>query len=32
MRLAGNWNWWLPAPVARVLFVRPRRPAFEESG
>jgi len=32
MRLAGNWNWWLPAPVARVLLVRPRRPAFEESG
>jgi RND superfamily putative drug exporter len=31
MRVAGRWNWWLPHPVARALFVRPRRPAFEES-
>jgi len=23
MRLLGRWNWWLPAPVARVLRVRP---------
>ncbi|MDX6488693.1 MAG: putative drug exporter of the superfamily [Gaiellaceae bacterium] len=23
MRLLGKWNWWLPAPVARVLRVRP---------
>ena len=22
MRLLGRWNWWLPRPVARVLFVR----------
>ena len=32
MCVAGRWNWWLPQPVARVLLVRPRRPAFEESG
>jgi RND superfamily putative drug exporter len=32
MRVAGSWNWWLPKPVARALFVRPRRPALEESG
>jgi putative drug exporter of the RND superfamily len=31
MRIAGRWNWWLPQPVARALFVRPRRPALEES-
>jgi RND superfamily putative drug exporter len=31
MCVAGRWNWWLPRPVARALFVRPRRPAFEES-
>jgi RND superfamily putative drug exporter len=32
MRIAGEWNWWLPAPAARVLRVRPSpRPAFEES-
>jgi RND superfamily putative drug exporter len=23
MRLLGRWNWWLPAPAAKVLFVRP---------
>jgi RND superfamily putative drug exporter len=22
MGLLGKWNWWLPSPVARVLFVR----------
>jgi RND superfamily putative drug exporter len=22
MRLAGRWNWWLPAPVGRLLLVR----------
>jgi RND superfamily putative drug exporter len=22
MALLGKWNWWLPSPVARVLFVR----------
>jgi putative drug exporter of the RND superfamily len=32
MRVAGRWNWWLPTPIARVLLVRPRRPAFERSG
>ena len=32
MCVAGRWNWWLPQPVARALLVRPRRPAFEESG
>jgi RND superfamily putative drug exporter len=31
MRVAGNWNWWLPAPVAKALLVRPR-PALEKSG
>src|ERR671936_328598 len=29
MRLMGNWNWWLPKPAARVLFVRSREPAPE---
>jgi putative drug exporter of the RND superfamily len=33
MRLLGRWNWWLPRPAARVLFVRERasdhRPATE---
>jgi putative drug exporter of the RND superfamily len=32
MRIAGEWNWWMPNSVARVLLVRPGRPAFEESG
>jgi putative drug exporter of the RND superfamily len=32
MCVAGSWNWWLPKPVARALFVRPRRPALGESG
>jgi RND superfamily putative drug exporter len=22
MRVLGKWNWWLPEPVARLLFVR----------
>ncbi|MDX6387306.1 MAG: trehalose monomycolate/heme transporter, partial [Gaiellaceae bacterium] len=25
MALFGRWNWWLPAPLARVLLVRPPR-------
>ena len=32
MRLLGRWNWWLPQPAAKVLFVReraPDRPATE---
>jgi RND superfamily putative drug exporter len=30
MRLLGRWNWWLPRPAARALFVRtPERPAAE---
>ncbi len=24
VRLAGDWNWWLPDPVAKVLFIEPR--------
>jgi RND superfamily putative drug exporter len=33
MRVAGRWNWWLPNPLARVLFVEPRHPeAVAESG
>ncbi len=32
IRLAGDWNWWLPDPVAKVLFIEPRkRPALESS-
>jgi len=30
MRLLGRWNWWLPAPAARVLLVQ-RRPASESA-
>jgi RND superfamily putative drug exporter len=26
MRLFGEWNWWLPKPLARMLFVRPSAP------
>jgi RND superfamily putative drug exporter len=26
MRLFGRWNWWLPRPAARVLFVRTPAP------
>jgi RND superfamily putative drug exporter len=29
MSLLGRWNWWLPAPMARVLFVRPSEPLPE---
>jgi putative drug exporter of the RND superfamily len=30
VRLAGDWNWWLPDPVAKVLFIEPRpKPALE---
>jgi RND superfamily putative drug exporter len=25
MRLLGEWNWWLPQPVGRLLLVRPHR-------
>jgi RND superfamily putative drug exporter len=32
MRIAGDWNWWLPRPAARLLRVQPTpRPAFEDS-
>src|SRR5262245_27447807 len=31
MAVAGNWNWWLPHPLARALLVPPRRPALQES-
>jgi putative drug exporter of the RND superfamily len=31
MRVAGDWNWWFPKPLARALLVRPRRPAFQDS-
>src|SRR5262245_8602367 len=33
MRVAGDWNWWFPKPLARALFVRPRQPTLaDESG
>ena len=32
MRVAGKWNWWLPPPLARALFVRPQQPALQDSG
>jgi len=32
MRVAGRWNWWLPHPLARVLLVRPQRPALQDAG
>jgi putative drug exporter of the RND superfamily len=32
MRLMGRWNWWLPAPAARVLLTKPSHPAPEASG
>jgi hypothetical protein len=28
MRLLGRWNWWLPQPAARALFVTPPKPAL----
>ena len=31
MRLMGRWNWWLPQPAARALFVRPAKPAPESA-
>jgi len=32
MRVAGDWNWWLPGWAGKVLRVRPTpRPALEES-
>jgi RND superfamily putative drug exporter len=31
MRLMGEWNWWLPAPAARVLRVPPSRAAPESA-
>jgi RND superfamily putative drug exporter len=30
MRIAGDWNWWMPASIQRVLLVTPR-PAREEA-
>ena len=27
MRLMGEWNWWMPRPAARLLFLRPDEPA-----
>ena len=27
MRLMGEWNWWMPRPAARLLFLRPDKPA-----
>jgi putative drug exporter of the RND superfamily len=33
MQVAGDWNWWLPKPLEKVLLVRrPPRPATEASG
>jgi RND superfamily putative drug exporter len=32
MRLAGRWNWWLPAPVGRLLLVRAPTPRTVEAG
>src|SRR5262249_53462054 len=32
MAIAGRWNWWLPKPLARALFVRQPRPALGEAG
>jgi putative drug exporter of the RND superfamily len=29
MRIAGDWNWWMPERAKKILFVRDR-PAFEE--
>jgi RND superfamily putative drug exporter len=27
MRMMGEWNWWMPRPAARVLFLHPDEPA-----
>jgi RND superfamily putative drug exporter len=33
MRVAGEWNWWLPRPLEKILLVRqPPQPAAETSG
>jgi RND superfamily putative drug exporter len=32
MRVAGDWNWWFPKPLARALLVRPQQPALQDSG
>ena len=32
MGVAGKWNWWLPHPLARALFVRQPGAAVAESG
>lgn len=29
MQLFKGWNWWLPAPIAKVLRVKPSRPVHE---
>jgi RND superfamily putative drug exporter len=31
MSLIGRWNWWLPAPAARVLLTKPSEPAPESA-
>ena len=31
MRLLGDWNWWLPAPLGRILLVREPEPALDET-
>jgi RND superfamily putative drug exporter len=31
MRLLGKWNWWLPQPVGRLLFVRGSKPLPESA-
>ncbi|HEY7207324.1 MAG TPA: MMPL family transporter [Gaiellaceae bacterium] len=32
MRVAGEWNWWLPHWVGKALFIRRPTPAYEGSG
>jgi RND superfamily putative drug exporter len=32
MRLAGSWNWWLPAPIQRMLLVRTPSAATSPAG
>ncbi len=29
MRLMGEWNWWMPRPAARILFLRPEKSVTE---
>ena len=31
MRLMGEWNWWLPHPIARLLLLRPTRPVQQNT-